>query len=357
MPAAVETAVFSNTPAWHRLGTVIDTNGKKGMTVEQALELSGIDWEVRKAPALGLNAKLIKKLQREVTKEKSLRQVFQEKVKSGEPLTFADLEWIDHNFGVQRQTDSKYLGVVGSSWTPVQNREGFQIVNDVIEQAGGTCWIEAAGALDGGARVWVLAHLDTDMQIAGEKYAAYLLFCNGHNGRVSVTAACEDVRVVCANTLDYGLMQAKQTGRVIRIRHTTKAAERIKEAHTILGMRNTRAEELAKQGEWLADQTMDDGEFNNFLETLMPVPEDSDGKPAETMAINRQDKVRSIYFDAENLAPIRGTVWSGIQSVIEYCDHGREFKNDETALKAQWGITVQPLKQAAYDLGVAFALA
>lgn len=349
MPAAVETAVYANEPAWHRLGKVLDTNGDLGITVPVALQESGIAWEVQKAPSLSFKTKL--------SHQVSSYEQFMAKVKSGATLKYSDLVWVDDSHAVQRQTDSRVLGVVGNTWEPVQNADGFQIIETIIEQAGGTCWIESAGSLDEGARVWVLARLDTGLFIAGEPYFSYILFSNGHNGRSSVSAALTDIRVVCANTLDWAIGQAVKDERVIRVRHTTTADERMKEAARIFGLRNKRAEELAQQGEWLVETSWDDGEFNNFLETLMPVPEDQDEKPAGTMIRDRQAKVTSLYMDAPNLKPLYGTVWGGLQAVVEYSDHGRAFKSDETQLKAQFGFTNSGLKQQAHDLAVAFAQA
>lgn len=328
MPANVETAAFANTPAWHQEGVVLDTDGKKGMTVEQALDASSLDWTVEKVPIFGFAPAKISE--------------------DGKVLDGAKPIPIQGRYGVQRQSDNKILGVVGKTWQPVQNQDGFDIIEDVIREAGGKVWIEAAGALDGGRKVWILAHVDSDMQIAGEKYAQYLAFVNGHDGRTSVTAMTQDVRIVCQNTLDWATTKAEKANKIVRVRHTTKAAERIKEAHTILGMRDLRSEELAKQGEWLVEQSFTDGEFDEFLKELLPVAEED--TPAATMIEQRRELVAGVYNGAKNLDPIRGTKWGALQAVTEYADHGREFKSPETQLKAQWGITPAAIKSTAAGL-------
>lgn len=329
MPANVESAAYANTPAWHREGVVLDTDGKKGMTVEQALDAAELDWTVEKVPIYGFAPG---------------------KIKKGVPSSDAKPIPIQGRFGVQRSSDNHILGVVGKTWEPVQNTAGFQIIEDVIEQAGGQVWIEAAGSLNGGRKVWVLAHLDSDWQIAGEKYEQYIAFVNGHDGRTSVTAMTVDMRIVCANTLDWAAREANKSGKVVRVRHTTKAAERIQEAHAILGLRNKRSEELAKQGEWLVEQELPDGEFAGFLESLLPIKEDGEGTPAATMIENRRGQISRLFFDAPNLEPIRGTKWAALQAVCEYADHGREFQTGETQLKAQWGITPATIKTQAAEL-------
>lgn len=318
MSANVETAAFANTPAWHREGIVIDTNGKKGMTVPQALKASGLDWTVTKVPLF---------------------------VDYGNGPQIE----VEGRYGVQRQTDGKVFGTVGGAWEPVQNIEGFQIVEDLIQQAGGQdtkVWIESAMALDGGKKVVVMAHLDSGLQIAGEKYEDYLVFMNGHDGRTSVTAFSTMIRVVCSNTADWASDVASKAGRIVRVRHTKNAGERIQEAAAILNMRNLRAEELAKQGEWLVEQTISDADFVGFLESLMPVKEED--TPAATMIKDRRTQVADLYFDAPNLAPIRGTRWGALQAVAEYSDHTRSFKSTDAQVKAQLGVVPATLKSNAF---------
>lgn len=317
MSANVESAVYANEPAWHREGVVLDTDGKKGLSVKQALKKGKLDWEVQKVPVYAYS------------------------------LPAADgsrtLQEVPEQFGVQRDSDSSILGVVGKVWQPVQNHEGFELIEDFMQ--GDTAWIEAAGALDGGKKVWVLAHMAEDMQIAGEDIYRYVLFSNGHDGRTSVTAAMTDVRVVCQNTLTFALNEAK---RRVNVRHTAKATERLAQAKQILGLRDLYSEELAKQAEWLVSEKISDGAFNMFLEGLMPVPEEQEGKPAETMILKRRDEVRSLYTEADNLNNIRGTKWGALNAVVEYADYWRPFRDDETQAKAQFADV--PIKDKAREL-------
>lgn len=321
MPAAVETAGFANTPAWHREGIVIDTGGKEGLTVEQAIPATGLDWTVRKVPIFAY----------------SEYATAEDGKLTSEPTPFATVVQIPDRFGVQRSSDKKILGTVGKAYRPYQNTQGFAILDEMIKLAGGQdrkLWIEAGGALDGGKKVWLLAHLESDLLIAGEPIAEYLLFTNGHDGRTSITMATTSVRVVCANTLALAL---GTTPRVINVRHTTKADQRIKEASHLLGLRDAYAEELAKQGEWLVEQEMPDSQFELFLQSLMPTDQEA-GTPGHTMVAERRGKIASLYANAENLKPIKGTRWGALNAVVEYADHRRGFRDDNSALKNQFGL-------------------
>ena len=318
--AVPTSAAFANIPAWHNFGTVVDTDGQKGMTLEQALPLAGLDFTVQKVPIFG---------------------------PQGQPVA--------RRYGVQREDTGEILGVVGETWQPVQNLEGLSILNDLIslatDQEGYKLWIESAFALDEGRKVCVLVNIDEDWQIAGENYKSYLLISNGHDGQLAVSAAVVDMRVVCANTLNYALFtEGKETGRVVRVRHTSTAAARLRTASDVLKLRNLRKEELAKQGEWLVDQTMSDSDFAEFLENLMPISTEQSDKAGGTKIRDRRAEVSRLFFDAPNLEPIRGTKWSALQAVVEYADHSRSFQTQETQAKAQLGFTATPIKDRALEL-------
>lgn len=337
MPANVETAAYSNTPAWHREGTVLDTDGNKGMTIEVALPASGLDWEVEKVPCYAYG-------------EYETKTV--EGVEIQIPAQGAERLLIPDRWGVKRMTDNRMFGTVGNTWQPTQNHEGFQVIDDVINAAsGGTghAWIESAMALDGGKKVCILVHIENDWQIAGEDYMQYMLFVNGHDGRTSVTMATTNIRVVCTNTLALALAGNQ---RVVRVRHTTKAAERIKSAVHMLEMRNQYNEQLAIQGEFLAEQDVKDGEVEAFLKQLFPVKDEDEDSPAKTMAEERRDDVRQIFMAAPNLKPIGGTRWGLVQAAVEYADHQREFKSPESEIKNQFGLVASgtDLKDRAFKL-------
>lgn len=321
----VETAAFvaSNVPAWQGVGTVLDVDGKAGLTVDEALTASGLDWEVKRIP------------------------IFGKWEGKNEP--------IPGRYGVQRQTDGKIFGTVGGAWVPVQNRTGFAVLQALLEQAGGEVWIESAGSLDGGKKVWILARCAESLQIAGESYHSHIGFVNGHDGRTSVTAFMSDMRTACSNFLTYIMNGQAKLERILRVRHSTNVVARIQEAHHLLGLRHALNDELAKQAEWMVDQPMSDGAFEVFLESLMPLPDEAtttagNPTPAATMITQRRDKIVDIYANAPNLATIRGTRWGALQAVTEYADHGRATKNESAVCKTQFGLAPSPLKQGAYHL-------
>lgn len=249
-------------------------------------------------------------------------------------------------FEVRRDDNNSPVGVVGKTWHPTQNIQGLQIIDDVRQLAGanGTpTEIETGIEFDRGCKVLIMVRIDAGLQIAGEEYRSYMSFMNGHDGRTSVTMFTHDSRFVCANGQVGGLVDARNSGYIVRVRHTKNAGERIKEAIHMLGLRNKQLEAIALEGEHMAEKQVTDAEVDRFLASLFPVG-DNTTAPHVTMAEKRRDEVRDVYMTATNLDTIRGTRWGLLQAVAEHADHGRKFTNTETQAKAQLGITRPTLK-------------
>jgi phage/plasmid-like protein (TIGR03299 family) len=108
----------------------------------------------------------------------------------------------------------------------VQNEEAFQFVDQLL---GSQLHFETAGSLHGGRRVWVLATLPEHMEVGGDPVRPYVLLMNSHDGSTAVIAATTPVRVVCQNTLNWGLQRACQK---FSIRHTEQIGRRVHEARS-----------------------------------------------------------------------------------------------------------------------------
>lgn len=182
MAHEVETMAYVGETPWHGLGTKLNAPP----SIEEAITASGLDWEVR-------------------LEELMLRDV---------PL---DLTGPIPARAVMRQTDRKVLGVVGTSYRPLQNREAFRFFQPFVDA--GHAEIHTAGSLRGGRKVWVLAKLakfEAEV-VPGDSVQAYILLSNSHDGSATVKAGFTPIRVVCNNTLS----AAEGHGaNLLNIRHT-----------------------------------------------------------------------------------------------------------------------------------------
>ena len=168
MSANVETMFSVRETPWHGLGRIV----MDAPASREALELAGLDWQVES------------------------RNIY-----SG---TGAMIPGYRANV---RSTDDAVLGVVSDRYRIVQNEEAFQFTDDLLGEG---VTYETAGSLQGGKKVWMLAKLPEKYIIAGDEVTPYLVFFNSHDGSSGVKVAMTPVRVVCQNTLNLALNNAKR---------------------------------------------------------------------------------------------------------------------------------------------------
>ncbi len=177
MPANVETMFYTRETPWHGLGTkVMEAPGSK-----EALTLAGLDWNVLQEPVYTVEGSAIEGYKANI-----------------------------------RDTDRKVLGVVTGRYKVVQNHEAFAFTDGLLKEG---VRYETAGSLQGGRRIWLLAHMPHDYIIAGERFDPYFLFSSTHDGSGAVKVALTPIRVVCQNTLNLALSTAKRSWSMIVAAH------------------------------------------------------------------------------------------------------------------------------------------
>ena len=154
-------AYFGEVP-WHRLGTKLDNPA----TAEEAIQAAGLGYDV------------------ELTRL----------------VTVNDIPGPDRR-AVVRQDTNQVLGVVGTTYKPVQNRQCFGFMDAIVSE--GAVQYHTAGALGKGERVWMLAKLPDEIRVknSDDITEKYLLLSNSHDGSSSLRVHFTPIRVVCANTL------------------------------------------------------------------------------------------------------------------------------------------------------------
>lgn len=185
-------------PAWHNLGTIFD----RPLTVADALNEAGLSFEVGKLP----NVHRIPG-QTEVISEDS--------------------------FFTYRMDNNQILGDrLGSDYTVYQNKEALDIVDALLET--GKLYLQTAGSINEGRKVFMCMKHENKIIVDGkDEIEQYVLLATSHDGSISITAMNTNIRVVCNNTLSAALGGSKADH---KIRHTTNAKDRVKEAFTIMGL-------------------------------------------------------------------------------------------------------------------------
>jgi phage/plasmid-like protein (TIGR03299 family) len=185
-------------PAWHGLGKTFMDH----ITVEDALRESGTNFQVVKLPNI-------------------------HRLPSG-----IDVVSNDSFFTMRDDTNAVLGSRLGRDYTVYQNTEALSLVDDMLKF--GNCKIETVGGVDDGKKVFICLKLNEGIKVGGsDRIEQYVLLANSHDGSLAITAMPTNIRVVCNNTLSAALGGAKPAH---KIRHTTNADIRVKEAFTIMGL-------------------------------------------------------------------------------------------------------------------------
>ena len=164
-------AMFAYTPAWHGHGTVVS----EAQTSADALRIAGMDWDVA---LTDLEAVMPDGTRRAVGTHRA----------------------------TYRMDTGMALGAVGLRYQPLQNREAFAWMDEVVGESL-AIW-HTCGSLREGRDVWMLAKLPGNIEVCDRDVLdKYVLITNNHAGTGAVRLFPTSVRVVCANTLRLAISQ------------------------------------------------------------------------------------------------------------------------------------------------------
>jgi len=307
-------AYFGETP-WHRLGTKLD----RPATAAEAIEAAGLNYE----------AELV-------------------------PLFTGDGTAVTDRKAVVRSDTRDVLGVVGTSYVPIQNTKCFSFLDAVVAE--GSVWYHTAGALGKGERIWLLAKLPGHIRAknSDDVTEKYLLLSNSHNGTSALRVYFTPIRVVCANTL--AVAERGRRGEGIAIRHQGDLAAKVREAQRVLGLATIFYDDVRTKIDVLAGYQPKPEQLATYFKALYPDSPDCRNKRAENI---RSELLR--LFDegrGQDIPEIRHSAWAAYHAVTEWVDHHRPTRTrnpqerDSRRLQSQWFGSGARLKERAWQLAL-----
>ena len=306
MAANIESMFYVRETPWHGLGTkVLEAPASK-----DALQLAGLNWRVMQ-----------------------------------EPIYTAMEELVDGYKANVRDSDRKVLGVVTDRYRVIQNDEAFAFTDELL---GAGVKYETAGSLQGGRKVWLLAHMPHEYIISGERISPYLLFSNTHDGSGAIKVALTPIRVVCQNTLNLALARAKRSWSMI---HTGDIREKMQEAKDTLFLAEKYMDELGKEFEALRMKKLTDKQVMEYIEILLPIEDGSTPQQEKNMKRLREDmKIR--YFDAPDLQEVGKNAYRFVNAVSDFATHAEPLRRTANYKENLFSRTVDgnPMIDKAYQM-------
>lgn len=306
MAANVESMFYVRETPWHGLGTRVQETPSSS----EALIKAGLDWNVVQEPIYTETEELIEGYKANV-----------------------------------RDSDRKVLGVVTDRYKVIQNQEAFAFTDELLGEG---VRYETAGSLQGGKKVWLLAHMPHEYIISGERISPYLLFSNTHDGSGAIKVALTPIRVVCQNTLNLALSQASRSWSMI---HTGNIQNKLQEAKDTLFMAEKYMDNLGKEFETLRMQSMTDKQVMEFIETLLPIEDNATFQQKRNMK-RLQEDMKMRYFDAPDLQDVGRNAYRFINAVSDFATHAEPLRKTANYKENLFSRTVEghPLIDKAYQM-------
>ena len=309
MAANVESMFYTREKPWHGLGIRVE----EAPTSKDALELAGLNWKVLQKPIY---------------------------TSSGIPIK-------GYKANV-RDIDQNILGIVTDRYKVVQNDEAFKFTDDLL---GAGVRYETAGSLQDGKRIWLLAKLPHEYIIGGDQISPYLVFTNTHDGSGAIKVAVTPVRVVCSNTLNLALSNARRCWCAV---HSGNIDVKMDEARETLQLANKYMNCLGKEFNNLQQKKISERKVMEFIEELLPEPDNASYQQKKNVARLREDMKRR-YFDAPDLKDLGNTAYRFVNAVSDFATHAKPIRETKDYQSNLFMKTVDgnPLIDKGYQLALA----
>lgn len=323
--------------AWHGLGQIVEDYP----TSAEAVRYAGLDYIVEKRP-LFTNT-----LPNELTE-------------TAQETAFPKTD-VPNFFATVRTDNNAVLGVVGKDYEVVQNADAFRFFDAIVGGESGIRY-ETAGALGKGERIFITAKLPDYIKVGKQDLIEqYLFLTTSHDGFGSITAAFTPTRVVCNNTLNAAMRN--QSGG-IKIRHTASANDRLKQAHTLMGISHIMADELQELFNHWTKVRITDKQVKKLIQVALA----PNREVINNLELGLTEKLSSTYTNivdnayayamgdpTQQMETTAGTLFGAYNAITGYYQNVRKFRDGDAKLKSIIDGTAKQRGQVAFDLCIAFA--
>ncbi|KYC35850.1 alpha/beta hydrolase [Scytonema hofmannii PCC 7110] len=296
-----ESGFFVAKAAWHGLGTVLN----KPPTTSEAIVQAGLNWRVMEEPIYRQTD-----VQEQAVLQKNL------------------IRDCDTASAVKPSAYRHILGTVNYDYVPLQNQDAFRWFDSLIEKGG--VELEAAGSLQQGKRVWILAKIvSTEAAVVpGDWVRPYLLLHNSHDGSSAVWIQFTPIRVVCWNTLSgaaahrFGDLWKKKA---ICIPHTLDLQAQLAKVQDLVDLTKREFHFSVEEYQAMANQELNSELFATYTGSVLGIP-----------SPRMHPEWNQLLANFENGIGNQGkTLWDAYNAITQWLDHQRGT-SDAQRLESTW---------------------
>lgn len=318
MVAGVENndaVVYTGKIPWHKTNS-FEANSEDLKDWEKFAERGDLLWKVKKIPL--------------VTTEYA-NQILQD---SKTDSNITEIIPNTDSFAIVREDTNHVLGVVGSSYTPLPNRDAFKFFQTWLDA--GIVELNTAGSLFNGRKVWVLGKITSDNVqdvVANDSIERYILLSNAHDGSAAVRLGFTDIRVVCWNTMSAA--HSKAESKLVRCVHSSHLKQNMEEIKAIMNVAKQEFEATMEKYRYLTKKQINSSDLEKYVKILLEIDKKEE-KDISTRSKNIMKKIFNLMDDpTQTIEGISGTYWAAYNSFNQYLVH-HQGNNHENRLNNIW---------------------
>ena len=211
----------------------------------------------------------------------------------------------DEKVAIVRDDTGRGLGVVSPDYETVQNSDLLKLIDPMVQE--GLLTIENRGYLKHGAKVFAQAKINTEFQVIGEEYQAYITLLNGHVGNASVAIGTTATRVICGNTFSMAYKDINE-----KYRHATGVNERVLESTAVVDYVNGAMKTYSQYVEKLAKTPCTGTQFKSAVGLIY-------GKDTEKMRDSLVAQLNDLFYNGKGNEG--KTFYDAFNAVTEYASN------------------------------------
>lgn len=310
---------YATNPLIGQLGTMIPER----VSAYEAFRIADLAWEVEKRPVFYMGAD-------------------------------GPVESPEHCSIVRRDTEG-CLGIHGSGYTPVQNQALINVLDYLREDIK----IENVLSIRGGRKVFATASIACEGEVLpGDRVRRYIHAFNSFDGSSGFGVFFSDVRLACANQLNYltgrGMSAALSEGAGLRMKHTASVTAFAEKLPHMIDLQRRAFDTSLAELRSLTELQLTPELAKRILESTYadklatPIKDKETGaKRDRTLAdLPEIGKIRSHYSGGTGLGfdipGVRGTAYGMFQAITQFETHDTGRSKDaieraRTRLESLWG--------------------
>lgn len=274
---------------------------KNVTSLDVALKLSGLDFEVEKKPVyfnstFGMTNEAGKNLPPKFTK-------------------------IEGQFTTVRTDTMQPFGVVTDAYEILQNRDAFDFLDSLVVEG---AKFETAGFFKKNGAASYITMSTEPMKILGDEFDPFMMISNGHDGGSAIKVALTPIRAYCKNS---AILALKKATSIVTIHHSRKMYDRLVAAKEVLTANTNYLEELKIVAEKLATTPFSEEAFEALAKKLFN-PKEEQSEIIQIRNVVQFEKLMKAYRE-DDLQNFNGTAWKALQAVSDFESHPAKFRKSK----------------------------